>query len=254
VDDRYRLPWPLRLAVQAIVAGVIVWQTDWRLTAFIPLPAVTFALSAIWIVALINSFNMLDNMDGLSAGVAAICGGVLAAVLLISPDPQTGAPQLFVAGFLLVLVGALVGFLLHNRPPARLFMGDAGSYFIGFCLAAMSMQATYADYSSGTRHAVLVPLCIFAVPLYDMASVIFIRLREGRSPFQADRRHFSHRLVDLGFTRPQAVLIIYLMTAATSLVAVAMHQVTLSGAIALIAVVACVLGLVAILENAPRRK
>jgi UDP-GlcNAc:undecaprenyl-phosphate GlcNAc-1-phosphate transferase len=208
----------------------------------------------LWIVALVNSFNMLDNMDGLSAGVAAICGGALAAALLLAPDPETGVPQLFTAGFLLVLVGALVGFLLHNRPPAKLFMGDAGSYFIGFCLATLSMQATYADYSSGTRHAVLVPLCILAVPLYDMTSVILIRLLEGRSPFQADRRHFSHRLVDLGFTRPQAVLIIYLMTAATSLAGVAMQQVSLSGAIALIAVVGCVLGLVAILENAPRKR
>jgi UDP-GlcNAc:undecaprenyl-phosphate GlcNAc-1-phosphate transferase len=254
VDDRFRLTWQIRLAVQTLVAAFIVWQTEWHLTAFIPSQAITFALSVLWIVALINSFNMLDNMDGLSAGVAAICGGALATTLLLAPDPTTGGPQLFTAGFLLVLCGALVGFLLHNRPPARLFMGDAGSYFIGFCLATMSMQATYADYSSGTRHAVLVPLCILAVPLYDMTSVILIRLREGRSPFQADRRHFSHRLVDLGFTRPQAVLTIYLMTAATSLAGIAMHQVRLSGAIALILVVSCVLGLVAILENAPRRK
>lgn len=254
LDDRYRLTWQIRLAMQTLIAAFIIWQTEWQLTAFIPSPAITFALSVIWIVALINSFNMLDNMDGLSAGVAAICGGALAAALLLAPDPATDVPQLFTAGFLLVLVGALVGFLLHNRPPAKLFMGDAGSYFIGFCLATLSMQATYADYSSGTRHAVLVPLCILAVPLYDMTSVILIRLREGRSPFQADRRHFSHRLVDLGFTRPQAVLIIYLMTAATALAAVAMQQVKLTGAIALIAVVGCVLGLVAILENAPRRK
>lgn len=253
-DDCRGIRWQIRLALQALIAAFIVWQTEWQLTAFIPSPAITFALSVIWIVALINSFNMLDNMDGLSAGVAAICGAALAAALLLAPDPETGVPQLFTAGFLLVLVGALLGFLLHNRPPAKLFMGDAGSYFIGFCLATLSMQATYADYSSGTRHAVLVPLCILAVPLYDMTSVILIRLREGRSPFQADRRHFSHRLVDLGFTRPQAVLIIYLMSAATSLTALAMHQVRLSGAIALILVVGCVLGLVAILENAPRHK
>jgi UDP-GlcNAc:undecaprenyl-phosphate GlcNAc-1-phosphate transferase len=253
-DDRRGISWKFRLAVQTILAALLVWQTEWQLTAFIPSPAITFALSVLWIVALINSFNMLDNMDGLSAGVAAICAAMLAITLLVAPDPTTGAPQLFTAGFLLVLVGALLGFLVHNRPPAKLFMGDAGSYFIGFCLATLSMQATYADYESGTRHAVLVPLCILAVPLYDMASVILIRLREGRSPFQADRRHFSHRLVDLGFTRPQAVLIMYLMTAATSLAAVAMQQVKLAGAIALVAVVGCVLGLVAILENAPRRK
>ncbi len=97
-----------------------------------------------WIVGLVNSFNMLDNMDGLSGGVAAIAAAMLAAVLLIAPDPETHGPQLFVAGFLLVLVGSLLGFLWHNRPPARLFMGDAGSYFIGFCLAVATIAATFA--------------------------------------------------------------------------------------------------------------
>ena len=98
----------------------------------IDLAWLTKLLSVIWIVAVINSFNMLDNMDGLSGGVALIAAGGLAILMLLSKDPETGKPQLFVAGLLLVLAGALLGFLFHNRPPARIFMGDAGSYFIGF--------------------------------------------------------------------------------------------------------------------------
>ena len=101
---------------------------------FVDWPALTQVLSVLWIVGLVNSFNMLDNMDGLSAGVAAIAAAMLgdghAADARGRLERQ---PQLFVAGFLFVLVGSLVGFLLHNRPPARIFMGDAGSYFVGFC-------------------------------------------------------------------------------------------------------------------------
>src|SRR5205085_12341348 len=128
--------WQFRLLVEFAVAAACVWLVpSLRLTAFIPFPIVTETLSVLWIVALINSFNMLDNMDGLSAGVAAIAASLLAAVLLMSPDPTTGQPQLFKAGLLFVLVGSLLGFLWHNRPPARVFMGDSGAYFIGFMIA-----------------------------------------------------------------------------------------------------------------------
>src|SRR5262245_16082751 len=130
-DDRGGLSWQFRLIVEIAVAAVCVRLVpNLRLTAFIPFPLVTETLSVLWIVALINAFNMLDNMDGLSAGVAAIASSMLAAVMLLAPDPETNKPQLFVAGLLLVLVGSLLGFLWHNRPPARIFMGDSGAYFI----------------------------------------------------------------------------------------------------------------------------
>src|SRR5205085_1367522 len=122
-----------------------------RLTAFIPYPLVTESLSVLWIVALINAFNMLDNMDGLSAGVAAIAAAMLAAVLLLSPDPTTNHPQLFVAGLLFVLIGSLLGFLWHNRPPAKIFMGDSGAYFIGFTIAVAALLASYTGYHSPRR-------------------------------------------------------------------------------------------------------
>ena len=231
VDDRRGLRWQLRLGIQVLVATVcVVWQ-GWRLTAFIELPWITWALSVLWIVALINSFNMLDNMDGLSAGVAAIAAAMLAAVLLLTLDPQTRQPQIFVAGLLLVLVGSLLGFLWHNRPPARIFMGDAGSYFVGFCIAVATLLATFTEYRGVRQHAVMAPLCVMAVPLYDMITVIWIRLREGRSPFEADKNHFSHRLVDLGLTKGQAVLTIYFMTGTCGLGGLLLNRVDKFGAV-----------------------
>jgi UDP-GlcNAc:undecaprenyl-phosphate GlcNAc-1-phosphate transferase len=197
---------------------------------------------------------MLDNMDGLSAGVAAIAALMLAAVLMVAPDGQARQPQLFVAGFLCVMVGALCGFLWHNRPPARIFMGDAGSYFVGFCIAVTTLLATYTEYQGTRQHAVLAPLCVMAVPLYDMISVIWIRLREGRSPFQADKSHFSHRLVDLGLTKTQAVLTIYLTTATCGLGALLLRRVDVWGAVMVVLMIACILGLIAILETTARRK
>lgn len=253
-DDRRGLDWRLRLAAQFLVAGICVATQGWRLTAFIDLPLLTGFLSVVWIVGLINSFNMLDNMDGLSAGVAAIASSMLAAVLLISPDPTTNRPQLFVAGLLLVLVGALAGFLVHNRPPARLFMGDAGSYFVGFIIAVATLLSTYVSYQSTTRHAILAPVLVLAVPLYDMTSVLLIRLREGRSPFQADKSHFSHRLIELGLTKTQAVLVIYLATAACGVGALLLHRVDAIGAGVIVLGVLSLLAVIAMLEFVARRK
>ncbi len=254
IDDRRGLGWKSRLGVQFLVAAIcVVWQ-GWRLTAFIDLPWLTWALSVLWIVALINSFNMLDNMDGLSSGIAAISAAMLAAVLLLSFDPQTRQPQIFVAGFLLVLVGSLLGFLWHNRPPATIFMGDAGSYFVGFCIAVATLLATFTEYRGVHPHAVLAPLCVMAVPLYDMVTVIWIRLREGRSPFEGDTSHFSHRLVELGLTKGQAVLTIYLTTGTCGLGALLLNRVDLFGAVIVVLMIVCILCLIAILESTARRK
>lgn len=256
IDDRRGLDWRIRLAVQFTVATACVVTQGWQLTAFIAVPAlgsiVSILLSVIWIVALINSFNMLDNMDGLSAGVAAIAAAILAIVMLVSPAAPR--PQLFVAGFLFVLVGGLLGFLVHNRPPAKIFMGDAGSYFVGFSLAIATLLATFAGYSATSpgAHAVLAPLCVMAVPLYDMLTVLWIRIREGRSPFEADKNHFSHRLVELGLSKTQAVLTIYLTTATCGLGALLLHQVDLFGAFVVLLMVVFVLSLIAILESTRR--
>jgi UDP-GlcNAc:undecaprenyl-phosphate GlcNAc-1-phosphate transferase len=197
---------------------------------------------------------MLDNMDGLSGGVAAISTFVLAIMLLTSQDQSNGQPQIFVGAMLLILVGALLGFLCHNWPPAKIFMGDAGSYFIGFWIAVASLLATYAGYQGKTPHAVVAPLIVMAIPLYDMISVIIIRLREGRSPFEGDKRHFSHRLVDLGMTKKQAVLTIYLATATCSVSALLLPRVDMVGAAIIVLGTFLVLGLVRTLESVGRGK
>jgi UDP-GlcNAc:undecaprenyl-phosphate GlcNAc-1-phosphate transferase len=253
VDDRRGLDWRLRLGVQTLLAlAIVLFEPRLRMTLFVDAPWLTTALSVMWIVGLVNAFNMLDNMDGLSAGVASIAAAILAAVLLLETDPVKHPPQLFVGGFLLVLLGSLLGFLWHNRPPARLFMGDAGAYLIGYLLAIATLTATFAGQDT-PPHAILAPLCVLAVPLYDVATVMAIRLREGRSPFVGDKSHFSHRLVELGMTKPQAVLTIYLATATCGLGAFLLHQVDLAGACVILLLVACMLVLVAILETAGRR-
>mgnify|MGYP000950546742 CR=1 FL=1 len=251
-DDRVGLDWRLRLTVQTAVAIVMV-HLGWRATLFIDMPWLTATLSVLWIVGLINSFNMLDNMDGLSAGVAAIAAAMFATMMLLTHRPDNNQPQLFVAGFLFVIVGSLCGFLWHNRPPARLFMGDAGSYLIGYLLAIGTLTATFAG-ANLPRHAILAPLCVLAVPLYDTATVVAIRLREGRSPFVGDKSHFSHRLVELGLSKPRAVLTIYLATATCGLGALLLGQLNPLGASIVFLMVGCTLALVAILETVGRRR
>ena len=252
-DDRYGVNEWFRLAVEFVVAGFVVYGLGFGLTAHIGISWLTNVLSMVWIVGVINSFNMLDNMDGLSGGVAAIIAAAMAVVMLTTPDPGTARPQLLVAALLMVVLGSLLGFLWHNRPPARIFMGDGGSYLVGFLIAVSMLMATFAG--SGDRpHAVLAPLCVMAVPLYDMTTVLWIRIREGRSLFVGDRSHFSHRLVDLGLGRTQAVLTIYLVTATCGLAAILLTHVSLIQAAMVLGIVLCMLFLIVILESTGWRK
>lgn len=249
LDDRFGLDWKLRLLVEVGVASAVVYGQHLQLTAYIDAPWLTSVLSVFWIVMLINAFNMLDNMDALSGGVASIICAMLSVMLLSTPESSLGQPQLFVAAMMLTLLGGLLGFLKHNWPPARIFMGDAGSYLVGYWIAVGTLLSTYAGARGATPHAVLAPLCLLAIPLYDMVSVIWIRVREGRSPFQADKRHFSHRLVDWGMTKPQAVATIYLATLTCSLGALILPRTDLIGAGLVIAIVLAMLALIAVLES-----
>ncbi|EKK02506.1 glycosyl transferase family 4 [Rhodopirellula baltica SH28] len=263
-DDRFGLPVGFRLGVQFGIAAAIVWGLNIELSLFIDGGLLTKLLSVVWIVAVINSFNMLDNMDTLSSGVAAIIAFSMALVMLTVPDPGTDRPQLLVASLLLVVAGALIGFLFHNRPPAKIFMGDGGSYLVGFLIAVGMLMATFAagDSGDGTAsgwvgnrpHAVLAPLCAMAVPLYDMTTVIWIRIRQGRSPFQGDHSHLSHRLVDLGLSRTGAVATIHLITATCGLSALLLTHVGVWQAIAVLGIVMCLLTLVGILESTQWRR
>ncbi|MDP6445154.1 MAG: MraY family glycosyltransferase, partial [Pirellulaceae bacterium] len=150
--------------------------------------------------------------------------------------------------------GSLLGFLFHNRPPAKLFMGDAGAYLVGYWIAIGTSLSTYTTYHSASPHAILAPLFVMAVPLYDTITVLTIRLREGRSLYEADKSHFTHRLVDLGLTKGQSVLTAFLLTATCGLCALLLRRVGPGGAFVLALVVVCVLALINILETTARRK
>lgn len=250
LDDRKALSWWSRLGIQVGLA-IVLAAAGIRVTLFglgpLAHPLVGGLVTVFWIVGLTNAFNFLDNMDGLAAGV-----GLIAALLFAAAQIAVGS--LFVPALLLGLVGALAGFLVHNRHPARLFMGDAGSNFIGFLLGSLTVAGTYYRYGAGeSRWGVLAPLLVMAVPLYDTASVILIRLKEGRSPFLPDRCHLSHRLVDRGLTRPQAVRTIYLVTLASGLGALLLHKLDGFGAVVVSGQTVCLLGVVALLEVSRNR-
>jgi UDP-GlcNAc:undecaprenyl-phosphate GlcNAc-1-phosphate transferase len=243
LDDRFHIGWKPRIFVQFLLASIFVLSGD-RLTMFqgggVVTASLMKAVTVLWIVGLTNSFNFLDNMDGLAASV-----GLIAAFLFVVA--QVMVESLFVPAVLLVLIGSLAGFLVHNRPPARLFMGDAGSNLLGFLLGVLTVAGTFTR-SRYSPYGVLSPLLVMAVPLYDTASVILIRLREGRSPFQPDRCHLSHRLVDRGLTPARAVATIDLITLAGGLGALLLSRATPFTAAVIVAQTVALLGLVAVLE------
>lgn len=229
------------------VSILTAWLGDVRVAQFIH-PAVSILLSAVWIGVIVNAFNFLDNMDGLSSGVAGIC-------LLFFVICGLLAGQVLVPALGCVFLGAVGGFWLFNFPPARIFMGDAGSLVVGYMLAVVSILTTY--YESGHDNppfALAMPLVVLAVPLYDFVSVVTIRLREGRNPMKGDQRHFSHRLVERGLSRRFAVLTIYLATAATGLLATLLPKADLRATLTIVAVVLFVLAIIAILESPLRRE
>lgn len=241
LDDRYDLDWRVRLSVQ-LGCAIVVVMGGVRVTLFGPFthPILGGAVTVVWIVGLTNAFNMLDNMDGLAAGVGLV-------VSLVFCGAQLAVGALFSPAVLLVVAAALLGFLVHNHFPARLYMGDAGSNFLGFLLGSLTVVGTFTrePYSP---YSVIAPLLVMAVPLYDMTSVIVIRIHEGRSPFQGDRRHFSHRLVARGLTPAQAVWTIILVTLASGMGALLLHRLDGTGALVVLAQTGCLLGVVAILE------
>jgi len=243
-DDKKHLGPFLKLAVQLAVAIAAAFFADIRIELFIPSRIITSLLTAVWIVLIINAFNFLDNMDGASAGIAVIISCILFTAAALSG-------QVFVGGLALVFIGTLLGFLVFNFPPAKIFMGDAGSLVVGFFVGLLTVRTTYYHHEaqSGQWYAVFMPLIVMAVPLYDFISVTLLRIRQGKSPFIGDTQHFSHRLKKHGLTDTQTILTLYLATLCTGLGAIFLYQVNLAGAILIFIQTVMVLSIVAIFET-----
>ncbi len=250
-DDKKHLSPFFKLTVQFAVAITAAFFADIRVELFIESKIITSLLSAVWIVLIINAFNFLDNMDGASAGIAVIASSILFVASAISAALSGQDFQVFIGGLALVFIGTLLGFLVFNFPPAKIFMGDAGSLVVGFFVALLTLRTTYYyhEAQSGQWYAVFMPLLVMAVPLYDFISVTLLRISQGRSPFIGDTQHFSHRLKKHGLTDTQTVLTLYLATLCTGLGAIFLYQVNLAGAILIFIQTVMVLSIVAIFET-----
>jgi UDP-GlcNAc:undecaprenyl-phosphate GlcNAc-1-phosphate transferase len=223
VDDLRGLNPYLRLVVEAS-AGVLVYLTD---------PGITFPgpqwldvlVTVLWVVGVTNAFNLLDNMDGLSAGIATLAGlsfCVLAAV----------NGQFLVAALSAAVAGCASGFLRHNFHPAKIYMGDAGSLFLGFLIAFLAVRLKLVEAPPAV--ALFVPVIVLGVPLLDTTLVTVTRLRHGRSPMQGGRDHTSHRLVWIGLPVPVAVGLIYALGASLGFLALLLSRLDLTSGLMLV--------------------
>lgn len=246
VDDIRALRPEVKLVFQVIAALILVLSGT-HLQVFLTHNWLAALVTIVWVVGMMNAMNFLDNMDGLCAGVSTIAGFSL--FLTVLPHQET-----FNCVLLMVFSGSVAGFLYHNLYPARIFMGDAGSMFCGYVLATVPLLATFYVASTPSRTAVVAPLLALSVPIFDTSSVVYIRWRRGESIMKGDKRHFSHRLVDLGMTHRQAVEFIYLVAAMTGLGAVLLPQVSPRGTIIIFAQVTGLYMLIVLLMNAGKKR
>jgi len=250
-DDRRPLGPLLKLGLMSVPAIAIPVLTDSRLLTLLDAypggEVMSIAISALWLLAMTNAMNFLDNMDGLSAGVAAIAGAFLTSAMLL-------AGQWFVAGLSACVVGACLGFLPHNFPRARIFMGDGGSLVLGFVLGFLSVRGTYITEGGSQWWGVLLPVLVLAVPLYDLTTVVGLRLSQGKSPLVGDLQHVSHRLADRGLGRRGAVLVLWAFSMIAGASGLLLLTVNATGAIIIGVQAVALMGVLGVLEFWPRVK
>ncbi len=243
LDDILTLHALVKFVVQ-ILAAVIVVAHGCRIDqifGWVMPQWVSYVASVFWIVAMTNAINFIDGLDGLAAGVSAIsAGAMLVVALLLVPQGNSMNSALLLAA----VVGGCLGFIPYNFNPAKIFMGDTGSNFLGFILSSVSIYGLFKTYAF---ISFAVPFLVLGLPIFDICFAVIRRLSHGQSPMHADRGHFHHRLIDMGFSQKQAVAIAYLLTAILGLAAVTLtgrriHQVLLiGGALAVVVVIGFVL-------------
>ncbi len=215
LDDRFSLSAPFKLIMQIAAASVAIacGVSINHITLFgqiIIMGVWEIPVTLLWIVGLTNAINLIDGLDGLACGISAICSASISVVMLLSGDMVS-------ALLTIILTGSCVGFIPFNKHPARIFMGDTGSLFLGYCLAVISASGLFKLH---TVISFLVPLTVFALPLIDTLSSIIRRVFNGQNPFTPDKRHLHHRLVEMGFTQKESVKILYAICALMGLVSI----------------------------------
>ncbi len=210
VDDRFNLNAYIKLIVQ-LAAGVFVWYFGVRISLFAN-PVLDAAITVLWIVGITNAMNFQDNMDGLLAGISAVMSAFFLVLSIINGQYLVGLLSA-------AMLGACLGFLVWNLNPATVFMGDSGSMFLGFMLACIAIKLRFLGQSPNVSW--LVPMIVMALPLFDMTLVVVSRLRRGKNPLTTPGKdHTSHRISNHGYSRREAVLILYLVCGALGIVAI----------------------------------
>ncbi|MBP9902794.1 MAG: undecaprenyl/decaprenyl-phosphate alpha-N-acetylglucosaminyl 1-phosphate transferase, partial [Verrucomicrobia bacterium] len=205
LDDQYELKPLTKFTGQLLIAGVVAYSGV-RITLFVPNVLFSYAITILWLLTVINAFNFMDNMNGLCAGLGAISAGLFAQI-------AAGEGQYLVALLAFLTCGALLGFLPHNFPQARSFLGDSGSHLVGYLLAVLAILPHFYHRGQPRPLAVLSPLLVLAVPLADLAWVVVLRTRMGKPFYLGDTNHLSHRLVRAGLNPAAAVVLIWLVAA-----------------------------------------
>jgi UDP-GlcNAc:undecaprenyl-phosphate GlcNAc-1-phosphate transferase len=208
-DDRADLRPGLKFVGQLIAVLIVVLFGDVLIHSITldgrhELPAwLAYPFTVLALLAITNAINLADGLDGLAGGTTFLC---CAALAVLSFGTELG----FVTLAAFAMMGALLGFLRYNSYPARIFMGDGGSQLLGFSVGILAIRLTQSE---ALPYSAALPVLLLGLPILDMLTVIAIRLREGRSPFSADRNHLHHRLLGLGFDHWEAVVVIYLLQA-----------------------------------------
>lgn len=231
VDDIYQLPAKVKLAGQIAAASVLLLfdiRIDWLTNPFgnmiyLEMWAVPFTL--LWVVSLTNMLNLIDGLDGLAAGVSTIAA---VTIFLMAVDQNFWLVAVLTAA----LAGSALGFLHFNFNPARIFMGDTGSMFLGYMLAAVSVVGTV---KSAATIALIVPTVALGLPIMDTACAIIRRFNNGQPIFKPDRGHLHHRLLDMGLSQKQVVLILYLVSILLGISAIVMTEVKFGHAAVIVA-------------------
>lgn len=205
LDDKIELSPAVKFGGQLLIAGAVA-AAGIRITLFVPNAAFNYAVTILWILTVTNALNFMDNMNGLCSGLGVIATWCFAWAAAVQG-------QYLVALIAFLACGALLGFLPFNFPKASAFLGDAGSHVVGFLLAVLAILPHFYSKQNPQALAVLSPLLILAVPLADLVSVVIIRWRSGKPVYIGDTNHFSHRLVRRGWSKPGAVLVLWLASA-----------------------------------------
>ncbi len=247
IDDVRPLGARTKLLAQVVIAGGTVWFADLGLDSLHQWPWLSYGLAWAWLVLVSNAYNLLDHDDGLCASIAVV------SVLVLFSGAQLSGDGTF-AQFCLIMVGALLGFLVWNRPPARIYMGDAGSLPLGFLIGAGTLSVTFwPSGESGSPLAVLSPVLITALPLFDTATVVVKRLRRHQPIMQGDRNHISHRLHRLGMTPRRRLLTAIAVQVALAAGAIQLRTEELLTAAVVIAQAGAIFIVVVLLETARDR-